>query len=113
MIESAPEGIIVYTPEKFLYLNAFAAARLGGDPASLTGHPIMEFVHPESISAVLERIRGPSAASLAGVPLDVRFVARDGTVIIAEIVSVPILFEGQRALLGLIRDIARAKPSGR
>ena len=107
MIESAPEGIIVYTPEKFLYLNAFAAARLGADQASLIGKPIMEFVHPESVRAVVERIRGPSAASLAGVPLDVRFVARDGTVIIAEIVSVPILFEGQLALLGLIRDISR------
>jgi len=107
MIESAPEGIIVYTPEKFLYLNAFAAERLGADPASLIGNPIMEFVHPESVPAVVERIRGVSAASQSGVPLDVRFVARDGTVIIAEIVSVPIVFEGQRAILGLIRDISR------
>jgi hypothetical protein len=60
----------------------------------------MEFVHPESVPAVVERIRGVSAASLAGVPLDVRFVAKDGTVIVAEIVSVPIIFEGQRAILG-------------
>jgi PAS domain S-box-containing protein len=107
MIESAPEGIIVYTPETFLYLNAFAAERLGADRASLIGSPIMEFVHPESVPAVVERIRGLSAASLAGVPLDVRFVARDGTIIVAEIVSVPIIFEGQKAILGLIRDISR------
>jgi PAS domain S-box-containing protein len=107
MIESAPEGIIVYTPEKFLYLNAFAAERLGADPVSLIGQPIMEFVHPESVPAVVERIRGLSAPSLAGVPLDVRFVARDGTVINAEIVSVPMVFEGRKAILGLIRDIGR------
>lgn len=107
MIESAPEGIIVYTPEKFLYLNSFAAERLGADKDSLVGQPIMEFVHPESVPAVVERIRGLSAPALAGVPLDVRFVARDGTVIVAEIVSVPIVFEGQRAILGLIRDISR------
>jgi PAS domain S-box-containing protein len=107
MIESAPEGIIVYTPEKFLYLNAFAAERLGGDQASLIGHPIMDFVHPESVPAVVERIRGLSATSQAGLPLDVRFVARDGKVIVAEIVSVPIVFEGQRAILGLIRDTSR------
>lgn len=107
MIESAPEGIIVYTPEKFLYLNAFAAARLGADAASLIGRPIMEFVHPESVPAVVERISGPNAASLAGVPLDVRFVAKDGTVITAEIVSVPIAFAGSKAILGLIRDISR------
>jgi len=107
MIDSAPEGIIVYTPEKFLYVNAFAAHSLGADPASLFGQPIMEFVHPESVPAVVERIVGPSAASLAGIPLDVRFVARDGRTILAEIVSVPIVFGGRKAILGLIRDISR------
>lgn len=107
IIESAPEAIIVYTPERFLYLNPFATKKLGFDHGSLVGKPIMQFVHPESVPAVVDRIHGPSAAILAGVPLDVRFVARDGTVIIAEIVSVPIVFEGERALLGLIRDITR------
>ncbi len=107
MIEAAPEGIIVYTPEKFLYLNAFAAKKIGADQTSLVGEPIMKFVHPESVAAVVERIRGISAASLIGVPLDVRFVALDGTIIVAEIMSVPIVFEGQRAILGLIRDISR------
>ena len=57
MIESAPEAIIVYTPEKFLFLNRFAAKRLGADASSLIGKPIMEFVHPDSVQAVVERIR--------------------------------------------------------
>jgi len=107
MVESAPEAIIVYTPEKFLYLNEFAGRRLGSDPASLIGQPIMQFVHPESVPAVMDRISGPAAASKAGIPLDVRFVARDGSIILAEIVSVPIVFEGHRAILGLIRDVRR------
>jgi len=46
MIESAPEGIIVYTPEKFLYLNSFAAERLGSDRDSLIGSPIMPIPQP-------------------------------------------------------------------
>ena len=33
IIESAPEAIVVYTPEKFLFLNGFAAEQLGSDPA--------------------------------------------------------------------------------
>ena len=107
MVESAPEAIIVYTPEKFLYLNAFAAIKLGSEPAGLVGQPIMQFVHPGSLQAVMDRISGPSAASMVGVPLDVRFIAKDGSVILAEIVSVPIVFEGQRAILGLIRDVTR------
>jgi PAS domain S-box-containing protein len=43
----------------------------------------------------------------------VRFVSLRGTVIPAEIVSVPIIFEGQQAFLGLIRDISNRVEMGR
>src|ERR1700686_1026226 len=107
IIESAPEAIIVYTPEKFLFLNRFAAERLGSSTASLVGRPIMEFVHPDYVPVVVERIRNVLKSGEGGGPLEVRFVALDGTVIPAEIVSVPIIFEGQQAFLGLIRDISK------
>jgi PAS domain S-box-containing protein len=107
IIESAPEAIIVYTPEKFLFLNKFAADRLGSGAESLVGRPIMQFVHPDYIPVVIERIRNVLKSGEGGGPLEVRFVAQDGTVIPAEIVSVPIIFEGQQAFLGLIRDISK------
>src|SRR3954462_13261391 len=91
MIESAPEAIIVYTPEKFLFLNEFAAARLGSDPASLIGQPIMGFVHPESVPIVVERLKQLATTGESGPPVEVRFVSRTGDVIPAEIVSVPIV----------------------
>src|SRR5690349_7504454 len=107
MIESAPEAIIVYTPERFLFVNRFAAKRLGSDAESLLGHPIMEFVHPDSAALVVDRIRQLTKTGDVGPPVEVRFVSRTGEVMPAEIVSVPIVFDGQNALLGLIRDISR------
>src|SRR5437868_2883942 len=107
MIDTAAEAIIVYTPEKFLCLNGFAASRLGADASSLVGHPIMEFVHPDSVPVVVERIGKLIVTGEAGPPLEVRFVSRTGEVMPAEIVSVPIIFDGQPALLGLIRDISK------
>ncbi len=107
IIESAPEAIIVYTPEKFLFLNKFAADRLGSPSVSLVGRSIMQFVHPDYVPIVVERIRNVLKSGEGGGPLEVRFVGLDGTVIPAEIVSVPIIFEGQQAFLGLIRDISR------
>src|SRR3977135_1178648 len=107
MIEAAPEAIIVYTPEKFLFLNRFAASRLGSDAASLVGQPIMGFVHPVSVPIVLQRLHEVVRTGQAGPPLEVRFVSRTGEVIPSEIISVPVLFDGQQALLGLIRDISR------
>lgn len=107
MIESAPEAIIVYTPEKFLFLNRFAAWRLGFEPAELIGRPIMDFVDPASVPLVVRRLRELVAGDMSGGPVNVGFRAKDGTVIPAETVSVPIVFGGQNAFLGLIRDVSR------
>ena len=109
IIESAPEAIVVYTPEKFLFLNRFAADQLGSDTASLVGRPIMDFVHPDSIPVVVERIRNVLKSGEGGGPIEVRFIALNGTVIPAEVVSVPIMFEGQQAFLGLIRNTSKRK----
>jgi len=107
MILNAPEGIIVYNFETFLYLNPFAAGRLGADAASLVGQPIMDFVHPESRAPVIERLRQLARTGTAGAAMDVSFVSRSGALIPAEIISVPITFDGKPAILGLIRDISQ------
>jgi PAS domain S-box-containing protein len=107
MIANAPEGIIVYNFETFLYLNPFAAERLGDDAAALVGQRIMDFVHPESRQLVVERLRKFASTGVAGPAMDVRFVSRSGTVIPSEIINGPTIFQGQPALLGLIRDISK------
>jgi PAS domain S-box-containing protein len=113
MIERAPEAIIVYNFETFLYLNPFASERLGADAASLVGQPIMDFVHPDSRALVVERLRQLARTGTAGPAMDVRFVSRSGAIIPAEIVSVAITFEGQPAILGLIRDISKRSDAER
>ncbi len=107
IVESAPDAIIVYTPDTFLYLNPFAAQRLGGRPAELVGQPILAFVHPDSLPTVKKRISDLFGTESIGEPIEVTFRSRSGDAIPAEIVSVPIVFAGQPARLGLIRDIAR------
>ena len=107
IVESAPDAIIVYTAEKFLFLNRFAAQRLGGEPAELVGQPIMSFVHPDSVPVVMQRIHDIFGSTGPGEPLEVKFRSRTGESILAEIVTVPIIFDGQPARLGLIRDVSR------
>jgi PAS domain S-box-containing protein len=107
MIENAPDAIIVYNFETFLYLNPFAAEKLGGDAGSLVGQPIMGFVHPDSRQLVVDRLRQLAATGVAGPAMNVTFVSRSGSNLPAEIVSVPITFHGKPAILGLIRDISK------
>ena len=107
IVESAPEAIIVYAEGRFLYVNRFAAERLKADRDALIGHPIMTFVHPDSVEMVTNALRLLEEGGEAGPPMEVRFVARDETVIRSEVVSIPIIFEGRKAILTLIRDISR------
>jgi PAS domain S-box-containing protein len=107
IIESAPEAIIVFNFEHFLYLNRFAAEQLGFESESLVGQPIMNFVHPESRPFVIDRLGQLALTGQSAGPMEVRFISRDGKVIPAEVVSVPISFEGQPAILGFIRDISQ------
>jgi PAS domain S-box-containing protein len=107
IVESAPEAIIVFNFEYFLYLNRFAGEQLGFASDSLVGQPIMNFVHPESRAFVIERLGQLARTGQSAGPMEVRFVSRDGKVIPAEVVSVPISFEGQPAILGFIRDISQ------
>lgn len=107
IVESAPEAIIVFNFEHFLYLNRFAAEQLGFDSESLVGQPIMNFVHPESRHFVIDRLGQLARTGQSAGPMEVRFVSKDGRIIPAEVVSVPISFEGQPAILGFIREISQ------
>jgi PAS domain S-box-containing protein len=107
IVESAPEAVIVYAKGKFLYLNAFAAERLGATSEELVGQPIMDFVHRDSVSLVIARLKQLEETGKGGLLREVKFVSRDGAVTPAEVVSLPIRFQGQDAILGLIRDISQ------
>ena len=107
IVESAPEAIIVYADGQFLYVNPVAAERLAADRDSLVGAPILSFVHPDSLPLVVSRLKHLASTGEAGPPMEVRFVARDGTVIQSEAVSVPVTFDGRDAVLTLIRDITK------
>jgi PAS domain S-box-containing protein len=107
IVESAPDAIIVHDYESFLYVNPFAAERLGADADDLVGQPIMQYVHPDSREGVAARLRRMAEVGAPGFPLEVRFMSRTGAVLPAEIVSVPMTFRGQDAILGLIRDVSR------
>jgi PAS domain S-box-containing protein len=107
IVESAPEAIIVFNFEHLLYLNPFAAAQLGFESEALVGKPIMDFVHPESQPVVIQRLGQLARTGRSAGPLEVRFVSRDGKVISAEVVSVPISFDGQPAILGFMRDTSQ------
>jgi two-component system, cell cycle sensor histidine kinase and response regulator CckA len=107
MVESAPEAIIVHDFRTFLYVNPLAAHRLESTQDALVGQSILDYVHEGSSQLVQARLRSLAETGRPGPPLMVQFVSRSGAVISAEVISVPVNFDGKSAVLGLIRDVSQ------
>lgn len=108
--ESAPEGIFIQTRGCFNYLNRTALLMFGASSMDeLSGHPVLESVHPDFRAIVLERIRGLNEEGLAAPAIEERMLRVDGSLFEAEISAVPFDYSGQQGALVFMRDITERK----
>jgi two-component system, cell cycle sensor histidine kinase and response regulator CckA len=105
LVEAAPDGVVVSRNGVVLYANPAALRLLGYASASdLVGRSMAEFLSPEDMRVMRERVM----AIASGTPLGPRTYAarrRDGTEVAAEITSLPIMWEGDRAVIAFARDV--------
>jgi len=109
LVEFSPNSICVHRNGYLLYVNP-AGVRLFGatDPDQLIGRSVLDFIHPESLAVVTERIRQVGAG--ATVPLiEEKFITVDGEVRDVEVTSIPIIYERAPAAQVIIRDITERK----
>ncbi len=110
IIECTPLGVLVHGKGRVLYANPACLAALGYESAGdLVGKSVLELVHPEDREGALERIqevlqsRGPSP------PRDTRMTRRDGSIVLMDIVGVPIHFAGAPAVLAMAQDVTEQR----
>lgn len=104
-----PELALVHT-EEILYANSAAAAHFGLEPNALLGKAIVDLVRPayrsvlrKQIAALLEGAEAPAD------PLEVQLITSTDEGIWAEFHSQAVVFDGQRALLTVAKDITHRK----
>ncbi len=102
LIERAPEAIGVSRGGIWVYGNPALVSYLGfDDTGQLIGTPVLERVHPNDRTAF-----GEEASAQ---PREVRLLRRDGTAVVAEIVSMMVDYDGVPALLTFARDLTERK----
>ena len=106
LIEASPDGVAIHCAGRVVFCNESAVRMLGYDRADeVVGRELLEFVHPDSVPLVLERMRLLNE----GQPLPFvheKLMRRDGTVLHAEVGSVPFSLQDQPAWQVVIRDIS-------
>lgn len=110
MVESSLEAIFVHRNYKFIYANTAGLKLVGANSFSeIDGRSIFEFVHPEYMGQVENRVNILYTAKEKAPIKEERFFRLDKKVIDVEISANPIEFDGEFAILVIARDITERK----
>ncbi|MDB4997987.1 MAG: Sensory box histidine kinase/response regulator [Myxococcaceae bacterium] len=110
LIESMRDAVLVHRDGKMVYLSPSGRSLLGyGADEDVVGAPIQDTIHPDDrarLEAIIYKI------TAHGVPtplLEERLVRRDGTHVIAEIAAFATVYDGEAAVLAILRDLTARK----
>src|SRR5271163_4234812 len=110
LLDHSPDAIAVHERGRVVYINPAGVRRIGGQSsADLVGRVITEFVHPDSVPAMLTRIaalRHEGDTSPRSEAVMLRF---DGTTLDVEAVSMLTVWEGRPAYQVIFRDLSARK----
>lgn len=106
LVEFLPIGIVVHNGKDVLYANQWVIELIGARSEDrLVGHPLKEFVHPDTWGLVVPRVK-QLMQERRGVGLfHEKFLKVDGTPFHVEVGAIPVNFNGREAVLVSIRDI--------
>ncbi len=105
----APFGIAIHSGGKFSYINAAGGKILGSDnPTSFAGKPVQDIVHPDYYRMFKDRMKLLEKGEVA--PLaEEKFIRSNGTLIDAEVVSIPFSNKSKHAIYSIFYDITERK----
>jgi len=110
LFELAPDAVWVNDGARLLYVNPGAAKMLGYDTVDevLAIDP-RRIVHPDDHEAMISRTREMMRTGQPLPSYEYRTCRKDGTVLVTEVQSMPIEWDGRKALLGVARDVTARK----
>lgn len=109
VIENSPDCVIIHSQGSIVYANQTMLATWGGRLDELIGKSSLELVHPDDRALVIERIRAVTGGQQVLPFIDERLLRKDGTVFLAQVGAVGILFDGKPASMVVARDVTELR----
>ena len=110
VLQASPDGILVHRDGRFVYVNPAAVRQLGMvDAEAAVGQSIYDYVLAGEVPTVRDRIEAMGRDGQPARPRDFQFQRPDGEVHVGEVVSVWAAFEGEPAVITIIRDVGEQR----
>ena len=112
-LEFYPDAIAIHRLGAILFVNRHGLDLIGAESLEqVIGRNVLDFVHPDYRSMVVERMKVTSAGLLGELVEEV-FLRLDGSTVEVEVLALPILIDGEPATQLVIRDISARKGAER
>ena len=103
LIERSPDAMFIHRAGSVLLANPAAVRLLGRtSPEELRGRPVASLVRDGNVAALTEA--SPSTA-----PIEVQFRHVEGRRVVGEVVTIPLDFDGEQAVVAIARDVTERK----
>jgi len=108
LVAKLPVGVALSHGRTMRYVNRALVEMLGyDDAAELEGRETSEVIHPSSERALADRYAAMRSGKHPGPGL-LECKKRDGSSVLLEVTSLPSVFEGEPAILAVIRDVTES-----
>jgi PAS domain S-box-containing protein len=110
LVEALPESVLVQCRGRLVYVNSAAVKLLGwNDPSQLVGGEMASNIHPDHRAQVEARVEEALRTREPVPATELRMLARDGTAIDVEMVSLAVQYDGADCTMGIARDLRGRK----
>lgn len=105
LVEGTPDVVAVHQHGMFVFVNPAMVRILGYDDASeLIGTPVLDIVHPADRPVVVQRMRALQRDGIEALPIEERFLRKDGTILYAEARAICVELGAGPAIVVIARD---------
>jgi PAS domain S-box-containing protein len=110
LVELSPDGIVVYSDDRFVYVND-AALRLLNAPNARTviGCAVSAVIHPDCYNVVWSKLQRTQQHGENVTLLEGKLIRFDDQAVDVEIMAAPIMFENRAATQMLLREVTERK----
>ncbi len=112
LVENLSVGIGIHMDGKLVFANSFAHQVLKVPAGGLIGRSVMEFVHPDYLQIVTERIQKVMGGEEIPV-IAQKLIDNEGHVLEVETTAMPFTFKGKPAIQIIVRDVTEQKRAQR
>ena len=114
LVELSPEPVLVHQDLRYVYVNRAAITLLGAtEPTELLGRSILDFVHPDQVEIVRQRVTVQIEKGMPAPSMEQVFIRLDGSQVEVEVSAAPFTFHGRPAIQVIARNISGRKHAER